>query len=424
MKTSKFETLVDWLNELENRHQQEIQLGLSRVQAVANTLDLVFSETIVITVAGTNGKGSTVALLESMYHAAGYSVGSYTSPHLIHFNERIKLNQIPLTDAELIEAFEAIEAARRLTHLTYFEMTTLAALWHFRRCSLDVMILEVGLGGRLDATNIIDSDLAIITTIDFDHESYLGHTLEAIGHEKAGILRKKMPCIYADKEPPLSITKQAVLLDAPLLINGEDYTYQTVGDLFYLYYKEQTFVFPKTHFHNNSLAAALMATFSLNKTLPLNATQRATGIKNTVLAGRLQWLKTPIKTLVDVAHNPQSARYLADYLATIDFKGKVHAIFSALTDKDIDGLIFPLKDQVDYWYPALLSTKRAASKEQLLTSLTHNDVKTKLCYNTPVLAYQAACQHIAPDDLIVVYGSFFTVSAVVSFLMPVTDRYS
>ena len=207
-------SLAAWLDYLEHRHSEEIQLGLTRVKTVARQLDLLTFDATIIIVAGTNGKGSTVAALETIYRAAGYAVGSYTSPHLIHFNERIRVNLEPITDKTLCAAFTAIEEACESIHLTYFEMATLAALWYFKSFVLDVIILEVGLGGRLDATNIIDADLAIITTIDFDHQAYLGHTKEAIGYEKAGVLRPNQPFIYADKNPPESLITYAKSLNA------------------------------------------------------------------------------------------------------------------------------------------------------------------------------------------------------------------
>ena len=211
-------SLSECLHHLENRHAEEVQLGLTRIKTVAKRLNLLNLDATIVTVAGTNGKGSTVAALEAVYKAAGYQVASYTSPHLIEFNERIRVNQQPIKDQELCAAFTVIEDARDTINLTYFEMTTLAALWHFKQLTLDVIILEVGVGGRLDATNIIDSDLAIITTVDLDHQDYLGDTKEAIGYEKAGILRPNTPFIYADTTaPPESITKQAQLLNAPRL---------------------------------------------------------------------------------------------------------------------------------------------------------------------------------------------------------------
>lgn len=408
--------LSELLSQLENRHSQEIQLGLTRIKEVAARLDLLHPSCPVITVGGTNGKGSTVALLESIYTEAGYSVGSYTSPHLLAFNERIHVNKKPISDLDLIIALKSIEEGRGAVHLTYFEIATLAALWHFRQQKLDVIILEVGLGGRLDATNLIDTNLAIITTVDKDHEDFLGDTVEKIGYEKAGILRKETPCIYADYTPPLTVINHAANLEVPLYFNGRDYSYKETTHVFHFILNNQSFDFPLTHFHNNAVAASLMAAFCLQDKLPLNYFHCQQGLENATLKGRLQWVEGPIRTLIDVAHNPQSARYLATHLTECKPTGRIHAVFSVLADKDIPEIISPLKPIVNQWYPALLDNKRAATSKQLLTSLKEHDVNCELCYNDPVLAYQAACDNASSGDLIVVFGSFFMASAILSFL--------
>lgn len=406
--------LLNWLTKLENRHVQEIQLGLTRVHAVASLLNVLELQSTIITVGGTNGKGSTVALLESIYLAAGYKVGSYTSPHLITFNERIKTNSMPINDEELIKVFEIIDDIRGDIPLTYFETVTLAALYYFKQCSLDLIILEVGLGGRLDATNIIDSDLTIITTIDKDHEEYLGHTLEAIGYEKAGIMREKKPCVFADKLCPQSIIDYSNQLKNTLIINGRDYFYTQQEDTLNITFQNQQLTIIKPNFHTNSVVASLIAVELLQDSLPVPKAYYQLGLDNAILAGRIQWLKTSIPTLIDVAHNAQSARYLADYIESNPPSGKIHAVFSALTDKNIIEIIKPLTTQIDKWYLALLPGKRAASKEQLITALAANGVHEKLCYNDPVHAYQAACKNSLPGDFVMVYGSFLTVSSILS----------
>lgn len=413
---SRPNSLDEWLFLLENMHQQEIQPGLTRVGQVATELHLLCPDATVITVAGTNGKGSTVALLESIYRAAGYAVGSYTSPHLISFNDRIKVNHQPITDAQLIEAFEAIADTAGFSKLTYFEATTLAALWHFKQCPLDVIILEVGMGGRLDATNIIDSDLAIITTIAIDHESWLGNTIEAIAYEKAGILRKHTPFIYADQAMPKSILEHADSLRAPAYRNGIEYKYQIIDGKSHLYFSGQTYELPSSPCHPNSVAAAKMATICLQEQLPITDTVCAEGIQNTRLSGRQQVITRHCLTVLDVAHNPQAAEYLASYLSKCNKTAKIHAVFSAMGDKDISGLISPLKNMVDHWYPAVFSGKRAATAAQLLDALKANDVNEILCYNNPLLAYDAACSQASADDLIVVYGSFIIVGQILSTL--------
>ena len=413
---SRPKSLQEWLFLLENMHQQEIQPGLTRVGQVADELNLFCLDATVITIAGTNGKGSTVALLESIYRAAGYAVASYTSPHLINFNDRIKVNYKPIADAQLIEAFEAVAEAASFAKLTYFEVTTLAALWYFKQFSLDLIILEVGMGGRLDATNIIDSDLAIITTIAIDHESWLGNTIEAIAHEKAGILREQTPFIYADHTMPLSILEHADSLQAPAYRNGIEYSCQVLDDKIRLFFSGQTYELPLSPYHLNSVAAAKMATICLQEKLPITDTACAEGIKNTVLPGRQQLLTNQCQTVFDVAHNPQAAAHLASYLSKFNKNVKIHAVFSAMADKDISGLISPLKNMVDRWYPAVLVGKRAATAAQLLDALKANDVNEILCYNNPLLAYDAACSQASADDLIVVYGSFIIVGQILSTL--------
>lgn len=416
MMKSRLDSLEEWLFLLENRHQQEIQPGLTRVSQAAAELNLLCPDATVITVAGTNGKGSTVALLESIYSTAAYAVGTYTSPHLICFNDRIKVNQKPISDAELIKAFQAVSESTNFAELTYFEVTTLAALWYFKQFSLDVIILEVGLGGRLDATNIINSDLAIITTIAIDHESWLGNTLEAIGYEKAGILREHTPFIYADQGMPQSILNRANSLQAPAYRNKKEYCYQSIDDRICLSFAGHLYELPSSSCHPNSVAAARMATICLQTTLPISDTDCAAGIKSTHLAGRQQLLVNHCQILFDVAHNPQSAEYLANYLARFNTNVRIHAVFSAMTDKDIAGLVSPLKDIVDCWYPAVFPGKRAASAAQLLDALKANDVNEILCYNDPLLAFDAACSQSSADDLIVVYGSFIIVGQILSSL--------
>ena len=403
----------DWLNFLENRHQEEIQLGLSRMLQVAESLDLRRPSAKVITVAGTNGKGSTVATLEAIYHAAGYQVAAYTSPHLLSFNERIRVNQQNITDNELCAAFLAIEIGRGETKLSYFEMATLAALWHFKQQSVDLIILEVGLGGRLDATNIIDADLAIITTIDFDHQDYLGDSLEAIAYEKAGILRANKPFIYADTNPLQSIIERSQELKAPMYLLGRDYCYQLKKEEMEFNWQEKKIVLTKPSLHPNSVNAAIMASIILHKVLPVSDENWQQAIPRIVIAGRQQWIDSPVRTLFDVSHNPQSACYLAELIKNIVKKEKktIHAVFSALKDKDLAGIVRPLKEYVTHWYPALLRSKRAASTEQLTKAFNFLQ-KAPIFYEDPASAYQAACQRAHRDDLIIVYGSFVTVGEV------------
>lgn len=408
-------SIDEWLSYLENSHQQEIQLGLTRVREVAETLNLRDTKAKVISIAGTNGKGSTVAALEAIYLSAGYQVGSYTSPHLLEFNERIKINHKPISDEDLCRAFTAIEQGRAKIDLTYFEIATLAALWHFKQQDLDLIILEVGLGGRLDATNIVDSDLAIITTVDLDHQAFLGDNKEAIGFEKAGILRASKPFIFADKNPPLSIVNQAAELQTSSYFYGQDYDYQLKDELIELKFQDKVIGLPKPKLHLNSAMAAVIASLLLKENLPLNHHNWQQALATTFIPGRLQLIHSKIRTLIDVAHNPQAAKHLAQFIKNYFPKSKIYAVFSALADKDIPGLVEPLLDYVDHWMPALLSAKRAASREQL--AMAFNMFKlSPICYNNPLLAYEEALTLVNPDDIIVVYGSFYTVAAIMELI--------
>lgn len=406
--------LNHWLTVLENRHKEEIKLGLTRIKAIAQALDLQNPQSKVITVAGTNGKGSTVSALETLYHGAGYKVGAYTSPHLLRYNERIRMNLEPIPDDVLCQAFSFIEEARGAVTLSYFETTTLAALWYFKQQAIDVMILEVGLGGRLDATNIIDADLSIITTIDFDHQEFLGDTLEAIGFEKAGILRAGKPFIYADKNPPESIIKRAESLHCSRYLYEEDYAFEENGTDWIYTGLGHCFTLPKPNIQLKAASAAMTASFILNADLPVSDAHRVDAMRKVFIPGRLQLCPGDVSVLFDVSHNPQSARLLADRLVSLGVKGKIHAVFSALKDKDIFGLILPLKDCVDHWYPAQLDYKRAASAEEILSNLRQAEIIVNFCYNSPLTAFKTALSQSESGDLIVVFGSFFTVSHVMS----------
>lgn len=408
--------LNQWLHSLENRNTQEIQLGLKRILKVATLLNVQKPDCTIITVTGTNGKGSTVTALEAIYHAAGYRVGAYTSPHLIHFNERIRVSKEFISNEELCSAFQIIESARGDVVLTYFEMTTLAALLHFKQCAVDIMILEVGIGGRLDATNIIDSDLSIITTVDFDHQDYLGSTLDAIGYEKAGIIRKGKPFIYADRNPPLSILDEVTKLESPSYIYNKDYFFEEGVDDWSIHFQENEYKLPKPHIQLKSASAAIMASFLLNDVVPVSHNHISEAMKSIFIPGRLQLVKGTVDVLYDVSHNPQSARLLAETVKKLNIKSKIHAVFSALKDKDIFGLIMPLKDCVTQWYPAQLENKRASNSNLLLSIFRDAEIEVNVCYNSPFIAYETALKQAQAGDLIIVYGSFFTVSHVLTTL--------
>ena len=413
--------LSEWLYFLENQRPNRKKPTSSRViKQVAEALNLLVTEAVVILVAGTNGKGTTVAALEAIYRSAGYRVGSYTSPHLLAYNERIKVNSDCIKDELVCQAFCQIEEINQKHELTYFQMTTLAALIHFQNCQVEVIILEVGIGGRFDAANILEPDLSIITTIDFDHQEMLGDTLEKIGFEKAGILRFAKPFIYADIKPPPIIERCASLLQCPTYINDKQFNNQLHDDEFIFCFHDQQLRFLKLHWHPNAIAAALMASIVLEEKLPLLTEARLQGLLSINLAGRQQYFtgENGVITLIDVSHNSQSVAYLAKMVIEGKTKrfNKIHAVFSALGDKDIKALTEPMVPCVEHWYPALLTGKRAASAEQLQSIFRKYGIIEQEFYKSPLDAYRIACQRASPNDLIVVYGSFLTVGEVLAAL--------
>ncbi len=408
-------SLNEWLDLLENRHQQEIQLGLTRIKTVADRMALCDKNSIVITVAGTNGKGSTVAALEAIYLAAGYQVGVYTSPHLLRFNERICINRQPIKDEALCAAFALIEEVRADIHLTYFEMTTLAALYYFRQHALDVVILEVGMGGRLDATNIIDADLAVITTVDLDHQEQLGETVEAIGYEKAGILKPGQQLVYADDYPPASVIARARELNVQMYCLGQDYSYKnTVDELIISGLDGESTRLPCPRINLKAASAAVVASGLLLDKLYVNDSQCSLAMQAVKINGRQQVVQGEVTMVFDVAHNHQAVSLLAEFISGFKPRGKIHAVFSGLKDKDLCGLIRPMRSCVDFWYLATLTGKRAADESRLLADFMTEYGSAAPCYSDPVMASRAAMQHASPGDLIVIYGSFLTVSAVMA----------
>jgi dihydrofolate synthase/folylpolyglutamate synthase len=408
--------LQDWLHHFEHRPQQEIRLGLERIRTVAQRLDLLQVDVPIVTVGGTNGKGSTVAALEAIYTAAGYNVGVYTSPHLLVFNERIRVNQQLISDASLCDIFSKIEIIRDGIHLTYFEMATLAALMHFKLQQVDVMILEVGLGGRLDATNIIDADVAIITTVDFDHEELLGNTLEAIGFEKAGILRPNKTLIYADLHMPKSIEQQASSLNVKTYTRGDAYDYALDRLCLTLNLpSQQTLKLPRPNLHPNAAAAAVVAVNYLCSELPVDELALQQAMQRVFIPGRMQVEYDTICTVFDVSHNPQAVRLLATRIKQIIDErsiSKIHAVFSGLKDKDLSGLIQPMLSLVNVWYTAPLDNPRAAPINMIKEVFQDVAGIAPQMYGSIEDAYRCAKQQAQPGELLVIYGSFFVVSPI------------
>ena len=336
----RFDSLQGWLKWQESFHPLYIDLGLERAAQVFYALHPDYVKPPTITVAGTNGKGSSVAYLEAIYIAQGYRVGAYTSPHILKYNERIKIDGEPVSDDRICEAFARIESVRGNTSLSYFEFSTLAALDIFRRAGVDVQLLEVGLGGRLDAVNIVDPDVALITSISIDHIEWLGGTREAIGREKAGIFRAAIPAITGDPEPPESLMQSAVDQHTSLYCIGKDFDYKkqlTGWDWFSA--DRQMLQLPEPglkgeHQYRNA-SAVILAVTKMDKILPVTEASIKQGLANVHLAGRFQLIDGDIPVLLDVGHNPQAVRTLADYLAAVFPGRRIHAVFS-MTVRDRD----------------------------------------------------------------------------------------
>jgi dihydrofolate synthase/folylpolyglutamate synthase len=408
-------------------HPKAIDMGLERVAQVRDTLGLRF-DCPVITVGGTNGKGSTCAMLEAILLQAGYRVGLYTSPHLVHFNERARVNGEIVDDAALVEQFEAVEAARGDVSLTYFEFTTLAILRLFAQAGLDVVILEVGLGGRLDAVNVIDADVAIVTSVDIDHTEYLGVTREQIGFEKAGIFRSGRPAICSDPVPPESLKKHAEDIGADLWLLGRDFNYS--GDKQQWNYggrsmRRNALGYPGLRGANQLLnaCAALAALEALRDRLPLGAQEVRSGLAMVELPGRFQVLPGRPTVVLDVAHNPHAAGALAQNLGNMGFHPYTFAVFGAMSDKDIDGIIAHMKPHIDHWCVTDLPLPRAASASSIAEKLSEAGVQgagapdaehSILTFASPEEAYANARSRAGENDRIAVFGSFLTVAGVIA----------
>ncbi|MEJ2896490.1 bifunctional tetrahydrofolate synthase/dihydrofolate synthase [Bordetella avium] len=420
--------LADWLQYLESLHSKAIDLGLERVKAVAGRLDLQLNA-VTFTVGGTNGKGSTCAMLEATLLAAGYRVGLYTSPHLIDFNERARVNGEIVSDAALLEQFQAIEAARGDTSLTYFEFTTLAILRLFAQASLDAVVLEVGLGGRLDAVNIIDADCAIVTSVDLDHMDYLGDTREKIGFEKAHIFRSGRPAICSDPVPPQSLIDYAEAIGADLWLFGRDFNYS--GDRQQWSYggrevRRNSLAYPALRGANQLLnaSAALAALESVRQRLPVPQQAVRLGLLQASLPGRFQILPGQPIIILDVAHNPHAAAVLAQNLDNMGFHPYTHAVFGMLNDKDLPGVIAKIGSRIDHWYCAGLPGPRGSDgaslaqrvEQALPPSPAGVDAPTVTGYDDSAQAFAAAREKAGEGDRIVVFGSFLTVAGVLQAL--------
>ena len=411
----RFSSLDEWLSWQESLHPVGIDLCLERPGKVLRAMGLEHPDHLVITVAGTNGKGSSVALLESILIAAGYRVGCYTSPHLLHYNERIRLNGEEVSDAMICESFERIDRVRGETSLTYFEFGTLAAFDIFDRSQLDVAVLEVGLGGRLDASNLLDADVALITAIDVDHSAWLGNDRETIAIEKGGIMRPDRPAVCSDPQPPQSLIELATEKGAPLSLLGCDYDYVAGNDGWQWSCgdnKLDALPLPALrgqHQLQNG-AGVLMVLQLLIERLPVAPQHLKQGLLSQALPGRFQLIPGEPLTILDVAHNPQSAEVLAVNLRAMPTTGKTHAVVAMLADKDLAATLQHLKGLVDSWYPAGLDVPRGADCEAMQQALTEAGGACQGGYATVAEALAAARQDAQASDRIVIFGSFYTVA--------------
>ncbi len=407
----RFKQLNEWLAWLETLHPRVIDLGLDRVLAVAKPLALNQFSCPVITVAGTNGKGSTVAALEAIYKTAGYRVGSYTSPHLLLFNERIRINGEAVNDELICETLAKIDEWRGVTTLTYFEFTTLAAFYIFQQAQLDVVLLEVGLGGRLDAVNCVDADIAIITSIELDHQDWLGDNREKIGREKAGILRLKRALIFGQADMPESVKQYATQLQCPIYQYGQQF-YSKMDDniCHFTLPNDHHLQLSKPQLCASNLACAMMAVELLQSRLPVSDQHIITALTGLTLAGRIQQIKSNPQWLVDVAHNPHAVQHLANYLREHAITGHTYALFSMLADKDIGECLRLMHDVINAWCIVPLDVARAMSLPQLQTAFSKATIDNVLAFATMAEAHQHLQQVLKAHDRVIVFGSFYTVA--------------
>jgi dihydrofolate synthase/folylpolyglutamate synthase len=420
-------TLDDWLAHCERLHPKTIDMTLDRVATVKQRLGLAF-DCPTIVVAGTNGKGSTCAMLESIALQAGYRVGLYIKPHLVHFQERCRVGGAPVAAESLEPHFEAVEAARGDITLTYFEFTTLAIMRRLQQEPLDLVILEVGLGGRLDAVNVIDADCAVITSIDLDHTEFLGPDRESVGREKAGIMRAGRPVVVSDPMPPASLAAHAAELGAELWQLGRDFTFSGDRAQWQWAGRHKRFsglAYPALRGVNQLLnAAGVLAAFeALADRLPINAQAVRTGLALVELPGRFQVLAGQPAVVLDVAHNPHAVAALAQNLDQMGFFPRTHAVFGAMADKDLGGILARIAPLVDVWHFTDLPMARAATGAQLQSAFLAAGLKTPAdvathTHASPLYALHAAAAGATAADRILVFGSFYTVGGVLQQGLP------
>ncbi len=425
----RFQTLQQWLDWQETLHPKAIDLGLERVAAVADALQLRTQVPTTITVAGTNGKGTVATVVAALLRALGFRVGLYTSPHLLRYNERVSVDGEPVSDEDLCRAFAAADVARGPHSLTYFEFGTLAAVWLFRESGVDFQVLEVGLGGRLDAVNVWDPDVAVITSVDLDHQAWLGNDRERIGWEKAGILRPGRPAVLGDAGPPASVLREARRLDVPLARLGQDFMFDAsvaggrwswAGSSRDLRLDpDLTAALSGARGQNAATALAVLHLLRLEDRLSGEVLQIGLGAPP---PGRLQRIPGAPEWLLDVAHNPQSARELADWLARHPVQGPVVAIVAVMADKERGPMFAALDPEIDVWVPVPIPSQRALAANELARELGALPGSQVILADDPGAAMDLAVEQAGPSGRVVVFGSFVTVQAILERLQPAAVR--
>jgi dihydrofolate synthase/folylpolyglutamate synthase len=417
-------SLGDWLAYLEQLHPSAIDMGLDRSRQVATQLGLTRPAPRVITVTGTNGKGSSCAFVAALLRAQGLRVGVYSSPHLLRYNERVQVQGVEATDLELCDAFSAVEAARDDVTLTYFEMGTLAAFWLFEQAALDAVVLEVGLGGRLDAVNLIDADLALVTSIGLDHADWLGDTRESVAFEKAGIFREGRPVVCGDLDPPQPLLARAAELHCPLSLRGHEFDLSISANSWHWAGRDPSGQLVELHdlplldLPMENAALALQAYLLLD--LPWQADVIRTALQATRVTGRLErrvvhWHGKTLNLLLDVGHNGHAAQFLARRLAQRPVPGKRLAVFGLLADKDLDGVVAELRNSIQDWAVAPLPTSRSRQPDELQAALQNLGANVT-SYPSVAQALEAQCAHATADDEILLFGSFYCVSEALEWL--------
>lgn len=426
--------LPQWLTWMEEtRPEHEMDFGLDRIRRVGEQLGLLKPAPFTITVGGTNGKGSTLAVLESILLAAGYRVGLFTSPHFLKFNERIRINGEPVSDDRLCEAFEKINDGRKTTGLTYFEFATLAAVDCFNGAAVDVALMEVGLGGRLDATNAMDPDVSVITTVALDHQEYLGYSIEAIAKEKSGILRPHKPAVYGSDPVPLAIDEMAERLDSPLYCRGRAFSLERQeGRWSWCGVDKEGQPLRLDHLPIpdvviDNAATAIQALQFLPEPIPFEAVAR--GLSRVAVTGRFQRLAMtngngePVEVVLDVAHNPQAAQMLRARLDESPVAGKARAVIAICKDKDYMDVVHCLEGDIHGWYVAQFDSPRALPADELAGQLLAREYPVNSYQNVDE-ALNSALASSAPEDRVLVMGSFMTVSAALSYVTASTQSSS